>query len=165
MAYDQISRVKRSMVAALAEIMPGSEATGFPVPVHYAWPGAEHQRPLHVWFANARTVSQPSTQRAGRKRRDQTVTFDIIVECRLKGATRDKNGVNVLQEQADAQVEEIVGLIDEWVADNPLLGQTTSDDVPIDWATFDGWTLTHGPESDGCGAIGVVTISYHIRPL
>jgi hypothetical protein len=165
MAYNHLSRVKGSMATALAKIMPTNPATGTAIPVDYAWPGTQRQHPTHVWFAGGRTLSGPSTLKAGRKRRDQTVSFDIIVESRIKGPTVDSNGVNVLQQQVDEIVEEIVGLIDEWVADNPLLGQTTSSDVPIDWATFDSWTLTHGPEDNGCAALAVVTISYKLRPL
>jgi hypothetical protein len=165
MAYYELSRVKRSMVEALAAIMPNNEATGQAIPVHYAWPGSQRQAPVHVWFVGGRTVSSPSTMRAGRKRRDQTTTFDIVVECNMKGPTLDEFGVNVLQEQADQVVEEIVGLIDEWIADNPQLGQTTSTDVPIDYATFDSSQLAHGPLDNGCASIALCTVSYRLRPL
>lgn len=165
MAYDQLSRVKRSMAEALAEAMPNNESTGHPIPVHYAWPGSAKQAPTHVWFVGGRTVSGPSTQKSGRKRRDQTTTFDIVVECNMKGPTLDEFGVNVLQEKADQVVEEIVGLIDEWIADNPLLGQTTSSDVPVDSSRFEGWSLIHGPLDNGCASIGLCTVSYRLRPL
>lgn len=165
MAYDQLWRVKTSMATALAEVMPNDADTGRPVPVHYAWPGHDHQKVTHVWFAGGRKVSEPGAQRAGRKRRNQTTTFDIVIECHLTGKTLDANGENVLQVRADEIVEEIAGVIDEWVADNPLLGQTTSSDVPVDWSTFDLFTLVNGPESTGCASRGICTISYHLRPL
>jgi hypothetical protein len=164
MAYDQARRVKHTMIAALAELLPADDATGQPVPIDYAWPG-KAQRSTHVWFVGARTVSEPYAMRAGRKRRLQATAFDIVIEAHLQGATLDAEGRNVLQEQADEIVEEIAGIIDEWVADNVTLGQTTTGSVPIDDASFDSFTLTHGPVDTGVVSVGVVTISYRLRPL
>ena len=159
MAYDQPRRVKQTMVAALADLMPDG------VPVEYAWPGTNGQKPTHVWFVGARTLSEPYAMRAGRKRRLQATSFDIVIEAKLTGQTVDGAGVNVLQEQADEIVEQIAGIIDEWVADNVTLGQTASTDVPVDDASFDSFTLTHGPVDTGVVSIGVITISYRLRPL
>ena len=159
MAYNLLTTLKRGLVVELAQILPSDTV------VEYAWPGSKYQKPVHVWTANGSTVSQPSTMRAGRKRRDQRVTFDVIIECYETAKTVDAQGVNVLQEVADEKVETIAGLIDEWIADNPLLGQTTTSSLPVDYATFDGFTLTHGPTDTGCAARAVCTISVRLRPL
>jgi hypothetical protein len=59
---------------------------------------------------------------------------------------------------------QIAGLIDEWVAANPQLGQTTSSDVPVDFASFDSFTLEQGLPESGATARGTCTISVRIRP-
>jgi hypothetical protein len=164
MAYNELSVVKRAVVGALAPLMPTDPETGDRAPIEYAWPGEQLTRPLHVFTANGRTTSTPSTMGAGRKRRDQSVSFDVIIECRRTGETVDGEGRNVLQEQADELVETVAGIIDQWVADNPTLGLTEAGDVPVDYATFDSFTLEHGPLATGVGARGICQITYRIRP-
>ncbi len=164
MGYNQLSVVKRAVVEALEQLMPTDPETGEPVPCEYAWPGSQHQRPLHAWTANGRTTSQPASMGAGRKRRDQTVSFDVIIECLLAGETVDGEGRNQLQQVADERVEEIAGIIDQWVADNPSLGLTEAADVPVDFASFDAFTLEHGPLATGVASRGVCQITYRIRP-
>lgn len=159
MAYDQTRRIKQTMVTALADVVPDG------VPVDYAWPGTNQQKETHVWFVGARTVSEPYAMRAGRKRRLQTTEFDVIIETHLKGPTLDGGGVNVLQARADELVESVAGVIDEWVADNVTLGQTASTDVPVDHGSVSSFTLSHGPVENGVTSIGVLTITYTLRPL
>jgi hypothetical protein len=165
MAYDQARRVKQTMVEALAAVMPTDPETGESVPVDYAWPGTNHQQVCHVWFVGARTESTYGGMRAGRKRRDQVTTFDIVIERKLLGQIVDGDGVNVLQAQADELVEDVAGVIDEWIADNVTLGQTTASDVPVDYGSVVSFVLTHGPIDVGVMSVGVLTVQYRLRPL
>lgn len=164
MAYNQLATVKAAVAAGLAAVMPVDEQTNEVIPVHYAWPGQQHQRPTHVWLAGGRAVSDPAGMVAGRKRRDQRWSFDVIIECARRGQTVDDTGTNVLQRDADEIVEEIAGLVDEWVAANPKLGQTTTNDVHVDYGLVDSFTLEHGPTPDGVAARMIVTLTYRIRP-
>lgn len=163
MAYVDVPALKRSIVDQLAQVLPDG-FDGKPIPIDYAWPGTDKQKPVHVWMFNATTASEPRGQMAGRKRRDQTVTLDIVVEVIKQGATVDQSGRNVLQEAVDAKITEIVGVIDEWIADNPTAGQTSSADVPVDWARFDGWTLEQGVLTGGASGRGTVRISIRTFP-
>jgi len=164
MGYNHLTTVKLAVAAALEPLMPTDPDTGQAIPLDYAWPGPELKRSTHAWLANGRTVSTPGSLSAGRKRRDQQVSFDVIIECVLVGETVDTEGRNILQQVADARVEEVAGIVDQYVADNPLLGQSQAGDVPIDYATFDSFTLSSGPLADGVGSTGVCQITYRIRP-
>lgn len=164
MAYVDIPALKRSIVDQLAaEVLPDG-FDGKPIPVDYAWPGIDNQKPVHVWMFNAAVTSEPRAQMSGRKRRDQTVELTIVFEAVKQGATVDRSGRNVLQEIVDAKIAEIAGSIDEWLADNPTAGQTSSSDVPVDWARFDGWTLEQGVLDGGASARGTVRISIRTFP-
>jgi len=164
MAFNDLPRLKLYLVDQWAQIMPVDEQTGRQVPVDYAWPG-DHQKPTHVWLPNERTTSQPGAQRAGRKRRDQSVSFDVVIECSRTGRTIDPSGRNVLQQTTDIVVSTIAGLLDEWIADNPKLGQTSPGMVPVDFATFDSFESAGGPSPTGVKTIGLCQITYRIRPL
>ena len=164
MAYVDIPALKRSVVDQLAAIMP-QRWDGAEIPFDYAWPGTANQKAAHVWLFNARCVSEYGSLGAGRKRRDQTWTLEIVIEVLREGVVIDPaTGLNVGQELADAAVVEIAGLIDEWIAENPTLGQTTSTDVPVDFATFDTFVLEQGEHATGASARGTVAISVRIRP-
>lgn len=164
MAYNDQIRLKLYLVDAWNQIMPTDTSTGMSVPVDYAWPGV-HQKATHVWMPNQRTASQPGAMKAGRKRRDQTSSFDVVIEASLKGRTLDPSGRNVLQQEADQIVSDVAGLIDEWVADNPTLGQTATGMIPVDYATFDSFNSEGGPTTDGVRTVGICQITYRLRPL
>lgn len=167
MAYDRPSKVRRDLVTAWRKIMPVDPATSARVPVDYTWPG-QYQKPLHVWFLRARRESEPGSMGrspSGLSRRDQRTSLQFVVECRLTDKVTNDDGVNVLQEQADAKVEQIVGLIDEWISKNPTLGQTTSADVPVDYGVFDVMETEQGLlEHAGVASRALCTITYRIRP-
>lgn len=163
MAFVDIATLKRSIVDQLAEIMP-NDPDGRHIAVDYAWPGTENQKPTHVWLFNARCVSEYGAMGAGRKRRDQVWTLQFVIEHWRDGRTLDGQGRNVLQEKVDATVAEIAGVIDDWIATNPTLGQTAAGDVPVDFATFNGWTLEQGERATGASARGTVDITVRIRP-
>lgn len=163
MSYIDIPRVKRSVADQLAAVLP-NDIDGLKVRVDYAWPGAEAQRPVHIWFFGGRLVSEPDGQMSGRRRRDQTVTLPLVIEVQVEGRTLDGQGYNVLQEKADGIVNQIVGMIDEWLADNPTAGQTSSDDVPVDAATFGSFTLQEGLSATGATARGTCEISLRMYP-
>lgn len=163
MAWVDIPRLKRSVVEQLREVMPSLD--GWPeIRVDYAYPGEKHQRPVHVWLFNARCVSEYGAMGAGRKRRDQTWTFEVVIEAVHQGASVDGQGFNIGQERADAIVTEIAGAIDDYVATNPTLGQTQSGDVPVDHATFSGFTLEEGQHATGAATRGTCAITIRIRP-
>jgi hypothetical protein len=164
MAYVDIATLKRSIVDQLAAIVPDCEVTGQPVPVDYAWPGQDAQRPTHMWLFNARCISEYGAMGAGRKRRDQIWTLQLVIEVQRKGRALDVSGRNVLQEVADRVVIDLAGLVDNWIAGDPKLGQTTSSDVPVDFATFNGYTLEEGVFDGGASARGTVDITVRIRP-
>jgi hypothetical protein len=164
MPYNELRRLKLFLVDAWAEsVMPVDPATDRLVPIDYAWPGP-YQKPTHVWFYNGRVESDYGPMGAGTKRRDQTVTFNAVIECTRVGKTVDAEGRNVLQQQADEMVEMIAGRIDQWVAQNPTLGQTVAGMVPVDFARFQSFELAGGPTTNGVGTTGLVQISYRTRP-
>ena len=164
MAYADIPTLKRSLVNQLAEILP-NDWDGNACRIDYAHPGEKLQRQLHVWFFNARCVSEPGSMGAGRKRRDQVWQLTLMVQAMRKTRTVDPaTSQNVGQEKLDAYVMAVFGAIDEWVADNSTLGQTTNNDVPVDYATVDTFTLEEGISPTGAGAVGTLTISVRIRP-
>lgn len=165
MAYVDLPALKRSLVAQLAEAMPRTD-DGNQIPVDYAWPGSAHQRRRgHVWLFNARCVSEYGAMGAGRKRRDQVWTFEIVAEVVYDGAAIDPaTKRNIGQEQADATVVLIFGTIDDFVAENPTLGQTGAGDVPVDFAMFGGYTIEQGQPDKGASVRGTGTITVRIRP-
>lgn len=164
MAYTDIPALKRSIVDQLAAVMPTCLVLNQPVPVDYAYPGHNNQRPTHVWMFNARLVSDYGSMCAGTKRRDQLWTLQILIEHWQAALTVDAAGSNELQQQVEAVVVDIAGRIDQWVAANPTLGQTTSGSVPVDYATFAGFVLEQGEHPNGAAARGTVDITVRIRP-
>ncbi|MTA13494.1 MAG: hypothetical protein F2534_12910 [Actinobacteria bacterium] len=163
MAYVDIVALRRSIVAQLAEIMP-TNWLGKPVPVDYAWPGSDLQQPLHVWVFSARCESRYDAMGAGTKRRDQTWTVDVVIEAIRKDPTLDRSGRNVMQAEVDAAVMQVFGVIDDWIAADPKLGQTSTSDVHVDFATLTAFTLEQGLPDVGATARGTCTISARIRP-
>lgn len=164
MAYADIPALKRSIVEQLAEIMPDCPVLNKAVQVDYAHPGANLQRPTHVWMFNARMVSEYGSMGAGTKRRDQVWTLQLLIEHWQAARTIDGSGANELQQQIEAVVVDIAGRIDQWIAANPTLGQTTSGSVPVDHATFAGFVLEQGEHANGAAARGTVDITVRIRP-
>jgi hypothetical protein len=163
MAYVDIPALKRSLVDQLAEIMP-NDWEGEPSRIDYAHPGDQHQRRLHAWFFNGRGLSEPATQSAGRKRRDQTWTLTIMVQASRQIGTVDGSGFNVGQEKADAAVMKVLGLLDEWIADHPTLGQTSPTDVRVDSAQVAGFDLQEGVVATGVGSVGTFSFTFRARP-
>lgn len=163
MAYVDVPALKRSLVDQLQLVMP-TDWDGNEARIDYAWPGASHQRPLHAWFFNARCLSEPSSMGAGTKRRDQTWELVIRIEAKRQKPAVDGQGRNVGQELADAAVMSVAGMLDDWIARNPKLGQTTAADVPVDYASFASFTLEEGVVDTGVGAVGTFTFTVRIRP-
>ena len=163
MAYVDIPTLQRSLVDQLAAIMP-SDWDGNESRIDYAFPGVAQQRALHAWFFDARGLSVPSTQSAGRKRRDQTWSMSIMVQAMRPVRTLDDSGLNVGQETVDAAVMEVLGLFDEWIADNPTLGQTSSSDPRVDSAQAESFQLQQGAVANGVGAIGTFTFTFRALP-
>jgi hypothetical protein len=164
MAYADIPTLKRAIVDQLAAIMPDCPVTNKPVPVDYAYPGQKNQRPTHVWMFNARCLSEYGSMGAGTKRRDQLWTLQLVVEHFRDARAVDGSGSNELQQQIEAVVVEISGLIDQWVATHPTLGQNTPGSVPVDHATFAAFALEQGEHATGAAARGTVDITVRIRP-
>lgn len=163
MAFVDIVALRRSIAAQLEPLMPANWQ-GKPVPVDYAWPGSDHQQPLHVWVFNARCESRPDTMSTGTKRRDQTWTIDIVIEAIRKDPTLDRAGRNVLQAEVDSAVVQVFGVIDDWIATDPKLGQTSTSDVHVDFATLTAFVLEQGLPDVGATARGTCTVSARIRP-
>lgn len=164
MAYVDMVTLKRVIVDELAARMPECPVTTRPVPVDYAWPGSDHQKPTHVWMFNARSVSDYASMGAGTKRRDQTWTLTLLIEHYRDGRTVDDTSRNVLQADVDQTVTDIAGIIDDYIATDPKLGQTTTGSVPVDYATFAGFTLEQGERATGASARGTVEITIRLRP-
>lgn len=164
MAYVDPVALKLVLVDQLSEVMPNA-AGEQPIPVDYAWPGPALQRRTgHVWLFNARCVSEYGAMGAGRKRRDQVWTFEVVAEVVHEGEAVDGSGRNTGQAKADATLVAIFGAIDDYVATNPTLGQTTTGDVPVDFATFDGYTIEQGQHATGASVRGTGVITVRIRP-
>lgn len=163
MAYVDIPALKRSVVDQLEPLMPLTP-DGKQIPFDYAHPGIDHQKMAHVWLFGARCLSVPSTQSAGRKRRDQTWSLTIQIEAIDPGPVVDATARNIGQQRVDALVMEIAGIIDEWVAEYPTLGQTYDYSVPVEWAQVDSITLEEGVRDNGSAAACQVVISARIRP-
>lgn len=112
---------------ARLEARPGlAEAT-----VYDAYPSADGVANDAIWFGGAETDSEISAMRAGRKKVDEDVIVDVVVQC-LK-----KQGEG--QRAADNRARELLAEVQQELAETP---QPTED---IHWAELVGWELKRGP--------------------
>ena len=166
MAQNQIIAVKQALVAAWNEILPTIESTGTPVGCDYSWPGSK-QRLEHIWFYGARTDVTDIAIKAGRRWREMVTSLDVVIEVSRKGKQTDETSAVVLQPIVDARCDYLLGLLDEWVADNPTLGfgpGTSADNsFAITGALIDGHDFEHGPIENGCAARNIARLTYYAR--
>lgn len=166
MAQNQIIPVKQALVVAWSAILPQIEGTATPVGCDYSWPGAK-QKAEHIWFYGARTEVTDLAIKAGRRWREMVTSLDVVIEVNRKGKQVDQNASVVLQPVVDERCDYLLGLLDEWVADNPTLGfgpGTTADNsFAITGALIDGHDFEHGPIENGCAARNIARLTYHAR--
>lgn len=161
MAGDPIVTVRQQLVAALRPLMPTITDGTRQVPVSYSWPGSAQERE-HVWMTGGSSPVEIPTMKAGRKRREVTTSFDVVIDVQMVGRAVDGSGVPVLQPAADQRREELVTVVADWVADNPLLGFATR---VIDWCEVARIERAEGPTDNGVGSQAVLTLTYHARLL
>lgn len=167
MAGNPIVEVKRAFIAALAGEDLGS------VQLSYSFRGAEHCMRLvgdvaaGVWLDGASTDYGVHAMKAGRRRRDMTPSFTVVVAVFMAGASLvDEVESETLQQRCDERAEEIVTVIDEYIADNQQLASPEL----IEWALITRTAQTaSGPITIG-GAAGVgcrveITVECKAAPL
>lgn len=168
MAANQVVTIKQALVTAWAAILPNIDGTAQPVGVDYSWPGSR-QRLEHVWFYGARTEVTDVVVKAGRRWRDVTTSVDVVVEVSRKGKQVDDTTAVVLQPVVDERCDYLLGLIEEWVADNPTLGYgagTSSDGLnsfAVQGALIESVDFEHGPIENGCAARNIARLTYYAR--
>jgi hypothetical protein len=85
-----------------------------------------------------------------------------VVEVVMVGRQLDEAGASVLQLACDQRREEIVTVITDWLADDPLLG---FGDRTVDWAEVSLIQRSGGPTDNGAGSRAVIEITYNARLL
>lgn len=166
-AGDPLITIKQQLVAVLAPLMPAlSDAALELVPVTYFWPGTDHKRAEHVWMNGGRSVVDIPTYKAGRKRRNYETTFEIIVEAQRVGVQLDESNATTLQLEVDQAVEAITRVIDEYLADNPLIG-LDAEDLPrvVDKVQLVNIDRAGGPFDTGAMSRNILTVRYGARAL
>ena len=165
MAGNPVAVVKRQWRDALDPLMPMALAAGgdsFRVPVSYRYPGDQLVRREHVWFHGASSAYGVHSMRAGRRRRDLTVTFDVVCEVRLDGvATDDDQSTITLQEQADARAQALAQIVDEHIADEEHMASSELVDVAQVVSSRD----EYGDTDTGVWSRVTLTVSFKSRPL
>ena len=167
MAWNQLVAVKRNLVTEFDGIMPGPTETGSPSGgVDYSWPG-KMQLDEHVWFyGGEHSISDPAIK-AGRRWRDVVTSFDLVIEVRRAGPTVDTDDRVTLQAECDERCDYLLGLCDEWIADNADLGfgpgTSTDNEFVITGALIEAVRFEHGPTDRGCAALNVARITYYAR--
>lgn len=161
MAGDPIVQVRQQLVSGLAALMPAITGGTQPVPVNYSYPGQAQERE-HLWFNGGLTPMSIPSMKAGRKRREVTTSLELIVEVMMVGRGLDAQGANLLQVTADERREELVTIVSEFLADDPLVGFT---DRTIDWCELTQIDRSEGPTENGVGSRAVLTLTYHARLL
>lgn len=167
MAWNQLVAVKRNLVTEFAAIMPVSEETGGAVGVDYSWPG-KMQLDEHLWFYGGEHAISDPVIKAGRRYRDIVSSFDLVIEVRRAGATVDPDdGTTDLQSECDERCDYLLGLCDEWIADNPHLGfgpgTSTDNEFTITGSLIEAVRFEHGPTDRGCAALNVARVTYYAR--
>ncbi len=161
MAGDPIVLVRQQLVTALSALMPPITGATALVPVNYSYPGQAQERE-HLWFSGGLSPVSIASMKAGRKRREVTTSFELIVEVAMVGRGLDAQGANLLQVTADQRREQLVTIVSEYLADNPLIGFT---DRTIDWCELTQIDRSEGPTENGVGSRAVLTLTYHARLL
>jgi hypothetical protein len=166
MAQNQIIPVKQALVAAWSAILPQIEGSSTPVGCDYSWPGAK-QKAEHIWFYGARTQVTDVALKAGRRWRDVVTSTDVVIEVSRKGKQTDETSAVVLQPVVDERCDYLLGLLDEWVADNPNLGfgpgTSTDNTFAITGALIEAHDFEHGPIENGCAARNIARLTYYAR--
>ena len=104
-----------TLVAAHSTVTSSSPAC----PVYSAWPGDEiaNTKQRLIWFENLKVPESTwGPSQAGRKQRNQTITFDAKIAVLL--------GPSKSSDDAYDAVSGFVGSIEDVIADDPSLGLT-----------------------------------------
>lgn len=168
MAWNQLVAVKRNLVRELAKVIPASDESGNPVAgIDYSWPG-KMQLDEHIWFYGGEHSIDDPVVKAGRRWRDVTSSFDLVIEVRRTGQTIDSDDRITLQADCDERCDYLLGLCDQWIADNPHLGfgpdpDAVDNDFVITGSLIEAVRFEHGPIDRGCAALNVARVTYYAR--
>lgn len=101
------------------------------VQVSYGYPGDNATQEESIWLGFAEADVDITALRAGRKRRDETYTLQVIVEVIKVGGT---------QEEADERCAALAGAVESAIADDLQLDLGST----IFWAYVTGWNQVGG---------------------
>jgi len=147
MAGSVVVACKRALVDGLTG-QPGMSGGTF-LQVTYGWPGDDLAERECIFMGRARADQPTAALGAGRRRRTDDGTFEVIVRVLVNGTP----------EQAEERALEIGTEVEEWVADHKTLGGVTG----LNWAVVDGWELNNATAETGSLAELIYTIRYQAR--
>lgn len=163
MAGNPVAAVKANLVAALRDLMPQQTDSTDLVPVFYAYPGDEHAGTEVVWLHGADTEYAVHSMRADRRRRKLVIRFDVVAQVLLQGATLDDidSAGQAPQQIADARCDELIQVVDEYIADE----QHAASPALVDVAWVEGSRHEYGTHEHGSWARVILRVACDARIL
>lgn len=148
MAGSVVVACKQALVDNLQGIFGMSGPTF--LQVTYGWPGEDKTERECIFMGRARADQPTAALGAGRRRRSDDGTFEVIVRVLVNGSP----------EEAEERALELGTEVEEWVADNRTLGGGVTG---LNYAVVDSWELNNATAETGSLAELVYTIRYQAR--
>jgi len=134
---------------ALVTLLQGRPALSS-VQVSYGWPGDDAVQPERIFCGRTRADHEQAALKAGRRFRNETATFEVVIQTLL---------LNKTPEDAEERALELGKEVEECVADNKTLGGVTG----LQWAVISGWDMNSGQNEHGSVADLAYTLTYSAR--
>lgn len=145
MASTGFAAVKAALVEGLQAL---EDLNG--VQVEYGWPGDDLVERERVFCGQARFAHEPASMRAGRVYRNEQGELDVIVDVESVGGSA---------QDADLRAVAIGAVVEEFVADNPNLGNDTAGGVTVNAVTMRGGAVLNAYNDRGA----LSRITYTLR--
>lgn len=120
------------------------------VQVAYGYPGDDTVKPERIFMGRSRADHDTAALKAGRRFRDETGTFEVVVQTLL---------LNKTVEQAEERAVQLGLEVEECVADNKYLAGVAG----LKWAIVSASELNSGHNEHGSVAELILTITYNAR--
>lgn len=120
------------------------------VQVTFGWPGDDRAKKERIFTGRSYADQEQASLRAGRRFRDETGNFDLVIQVESVGGSIS---------DAETRILAIGQEVEECVADNKTLGGVSG----LNWAVITGWTLDDMYNDQGSLAELTYTITYNAR--
>jgi len=146
MAGSTAAALKAALKTAMA-----AEGALSAVAVSYGEPGELH-RSEHIWIGSAVSGSvEPAVFRAGRVRRDEEYSLDVVIDV----------GSEPRPEDAETRAVLLGAVVEEMLADDPQVSNVTN----LLWVIVDGFELDTVESSEGPRSTYTLTLQARGRLL